>query len=722
MPKPTQQFLNKQALYAAEEAKLQPLREHYQTIITASETLLNKLALPTQTLTAAQLKQCLADHQQQWQTTPKEPVLPHQERSTFEQCYDTVQQQLTHNLEQLQYNQRVLQRFENIVSDAKALRDNQSAIQKQDIERLQQRWKKIEQPPTLHVNTIPQQPYKQLIHALKNKLQQQQQQIEQYVVQIEQWLDQMEAYIETEQLSKAIKLYQQASQLLNQHNFPSTSYQRIKQRIQTATPIIKSAQSWRYWGTDQAREQLIQTASTLSEAEDIPPLERAKQLKDLRNKWKQLGKIDPRHQQKQWQDFDALCTKAYLPCQQFYQEESHSRNANLSQRQDICTALQQLEQTSHWHTVDWKKITKTIHHYRQQWKQAGAVDRSHWQIINQTFNEAMDCLEQHLAEERDINWRMRQKLVTHAENLLSELKQDPDIADNLPSCIEAAKQLQSQWQPTVTRSRSEEQALWNQFRAAIDAIFNQQRDLHHASQSQLKQNLQHKQQINQQLQTLLVSKLVSNTEEHTNPLQHQFKRLETQFNNISTLPKGKAAQLLQSDFNTLKTQFIKHFALQQQQQQFKQIQLLAEKSALCRVLSKDEATHTAWEALDHLYDTKLDNKITQSFQQAVSHNNAQTLDDLLALILDIEILLGLPSPDLYQTARMQRQVERLSEQMLHVSASEANKQQYALAKITEYYLLQANTIKKHDIIDARFAKIEVWIKTSLENTKNVDTP
>lgn len=709
-------FTTKQVLHADEEAKLQPLRDHYNKIISSLERVLATLADASTTLSVAELKAVLTQQQQQWETPSYDTVLPAQELADLQHRYHQVRQNLNNNIQPLQQQQDALQNFATILSDAKALQ-NQQTIQAKQIESLQQRWKKIKVPPlrsaTLPMIAAPQQQYKALIHALKQQLQQQQQHIEQYTQQIEQWLDQMEDYIEAEQLSKAIQLYQQATQLLNQHTFPSVAYQRIKRRINAATPTIKSAQSWRYWGTDQAREQLIQAAQVLSEANDIAPLERAKQLKALRHKWKKLGKIDPRHQQKQWQDFDALCTKAYAPCQQFYQEESHSRNENLSQRQKICTELQQLEQTTHWHTVDWKKITKTINQYRKQWKQAGAVDRNHWKIINQQFNNAMDALEQHLDEERRINWAKRQKLVTQAETLWEELKQDAESTDKLSRCIEDAKQLQTHWRPTITRHRNEEQALWNQFRAAIDAIFNQQRDRQQENQSQRQQNLARKQQLLQQMTALLDS----NDSDHVDTLQSQFKQLQTQFNNIEALPKGKAAYLVQSEFNRLNTQFTDYVLIQQKQQQLQQILLLAEKSKLCRVVTKDDAVQTAWKASQPLYDKQLQQKITHCFQATDIQHSTPNVDDLFELILDIEILLELPTASAYQEARMKRQVERLSQKMLSVSESTMDKQQQALVKITEYYLQCANHAENYAITEARFSQIETWIKTLLENTK-----
>jgi hypothetical protein len=708
-------FAKKQTLREDEEAQLQPIRNHYQTIILTLENVLKELSHPKHRFTIQKLKEILAHNLQQWETFPNANLLSKQELLDFQQHYQTIQYGINRSIEQFKQQQFYTQRFDKILFDAQKLLDAQYDIQAKQIEHLQKSWQKIKLTKNIRassIDTATQQKYKQLMQALKCKLLQQQQHIEQYIVQIEQWLDQMESYIEAEQLSKSIELYQKASQLLNQHTFPPTAYRRIKQRIQTATPIIKSAQSWRQWGTNQIREQLINTAQQLSEAEDIPPLERAKQLKALRHKWKKLGKIDPHHQQKQWKTFDTLCTKAYVPCQQFYKEESNSRSDNLQIRQKICEELQQLEQTTHWHTVDWKQITKTIYQYRKQWKQTGAIDRSHWQVINQQFNDAMDNLEQRLSIERDINWTKRQHLVTQAETLLTELKQSKDLAENLSRFIESAKQLQTQWQPTVTHNRTKEQALWNQFRASIDEIFNQQRNLHDAGQYQLKQNLDNKQLILQQLKTLLNSDLDTNIL----TAQTQFKRLKTQFNAITSLPKGKG-QRIQTDFNKLKTAFIKHLSTQQQQQQLEQIMLLADKTVLCCVENKDVAIQTAWTALDRLQDKKLEEKITQCFLQTTTQDHTKVLDNLFDLVLDIEILLSLPSPVAYQAARMKRQVERLSEQMLKASSSEIDKQQRALTKIIEFYLLLACDIENRQIIEARFSQIEVWIKTSLENAK-----
>ena len=710
-------FEKKQTTYHAEEAKLEPLRNHYHTLIKASETLLKQLDQADHDLTVQQLTETLTDQQQQWETAPITETLKldAQESEHIQQHYQRLQKQLSYHIKQLQQQQNYVNRFDHVIADIKKLLANKQAIQEKQLTHLQQRWQKIKLPQNMNHPNIdaPQKQYKQLIQQLKQRLDQQQQHIKKHIIQIEQWLDTMEDCIKAEQLSQAIQLHQKATQHLNQYTFPAIPYRRMKQRIQAATPTIKSAQGWRHWGTDQAREQLINQAQLLSEAEDIPPLERAKQLKVLRQKWKQLGKIDPQHQQTQWQTFDTWCTKAYEPCQQFYQQESNSRNQNLQKRQDICEALQQLEQETQWHSVNWKQINKTIYQYRSQWKQTGAVDRSHWQKINQQFNEAMEDLEQHLAEERRINWTKRQNLVRQAETLLNELQDSQNLSEDLPTFIATAKQLQTQWQPTVTRSRSEEQALWNQFRLAIDAIFNQQRDLHHASQHQLSQNLDNKQVLLQQLEDLYNTMSEADT---TVEIHNQFKQLEQQFNTITSLPKGKA-HTLQNRFNMLKTQFTQSLVQQQQQQQLKQLILLAEKTTLCRIVDKTDNIHSQWEILDKLQDKKIEQKITSCFQQIANQNNAQPLEDLFNLVLDIEILLGLPSPSDYQAARMKRQVERLSEQMLKASETEANKQRLAVKQISTYYLHLANDIENQKSTEVRFSQIEAWIKTSLESVK-----
>jgi hypothetical protein len=281
----------------------------------------------------------------------------------------------------------------------------------------------------------------------------------------------------------------------------------------------------------------------------------------------------------------------------------------------------------------------------------------------------------------------------------------------------SAKQLQAQWQPTVTSNRNEEQALWNQFRLAIDAIFMQQRDFHQAGKNQLKQNLNNKQSLLLQLQTFLSLDDQSLLQEKANITQ-----IENHFNDISRLPRSKVNQKLNNDFEATITQLNHQFALQEQRQQLKQLQLLAQKvKVCCRInVEKSESKHQEaqadWDHLEKLKNQKLEQYLKQFFT-AETQTKTVSVDSLFKRILDIEILLVLPTPADYQAARMQRQIEQLSEQMLKASDSTQARQTIALEKIQDFYLLLLNDIENQSLIKERFSIIENWIENSLENTK-----
>ncbi len=656
-------FEERQAQYDTKQAELIPIRAYYHNCILSLKNSLNEINAE-QVTTPKKIYAVLADSLENWQEKQGSENLAKDEWQQLQNQYQAIIDELKQSAQQLQKNQA-----------------------------------------------------QQLQEQEKQKSKQQKQQIKKNISQIENWLDQMEQNIADEKLSKAIDLYQKIQNLLKINRIPATDYQSIKGRIQTATPTIKSARSWKHWGTDQARQQLIQAAEVLSAADDITPLKRLKQLKILRQKWQKLGKIDSSNAQKQWKVFDQFCTKAHEPCQAFYQEESSLRKKNLIQRQEICQALQQLEQDTDWNQVDWRSVSKTVYQYRRQWKQSGAVERRDWKTINQQFNDAMDALETHLSNERRINWTRRQNLVVQAERLLNELKQKTDIEAHLSDFIASAKQLQAQWQPTVTSNRNEEQALWNQFRLAIDAIFMQQRDLHQAGKNQLKQNLNNKQSLLQQLQTFLSLDGQSLLLEKANIAQ-----IKNRFNDISQLPRGKINQKLNSDFETTITQLEHQFVLQQQREQLKQLQLFSQKVKICcRVnrgkdeLERQEA-QANWDRLDNLQNQKLEQQLKQCFSEK-NHTTTVSTETLFEHILDIEILLKLPTPPDYQAARMQRQIEQLSEQMLKVSDSTEAQQNIALEKIQDFYLLMLNNIENHSLIEKRFSTIEDWIENSLKNTE-----
>lgn len=704
-------FKKKLTTHSHDEAKLQPLRDNHQAIIQSLEGLNQSLKNAPTNIKRNEVDAIFLIAKQSWESL--QDNLPDTERSVMENSYHAALSKIEKTLGQFNKTQKSLKQFKTLQIKAEQLRDSKRAIQQTQVADLQIHWKKLKAPIGLDISQITN-GYNNAINSLKVKLQRQATQLEDNLAKINQSLDLMEEQIQADLLSKAIKSHQTASQLIRStHNIPKQQFSSIKQRINTATPIIKSAQGWRHWGTDKAREQLIEQAQLLCNNTSIEALERAKQVKSLRDDWKHLGKMDPSRHQKLWEKFNEACSLAYKPCQTHFKNESNIRNDNLLKRQQICKQLTKLEKDTDWKNADWKDTTRKINKVRSQWKSIGTIDRTKWTTVNQQFNDAMDALEIHLANERRINWTKRENLVKQAQMLVTELE-NINASNNdllLPALLDQAKALQSEWHPTVTASRSEEQKLWEQFRLAIDTLFNRQREDQNASRDVLRQNLQNKQAILKNLEDLSTLK-----NKDLLAAKSQLPQLEEDFNAITDLPKAGIAKELEAKFFQVKASFDEKITQTNHQQQHKQLILLGKKAQLC-VKKEAGGTDTVqknWSTFALLKDSKLEKQIQYRFENHPSDEKQQSknAEQLLALILELEILLELETPQAYQQDRMKFQISRLSEQMLSSNSAQQSNQTAALQKIQECYLIGSITNNLREELDKRFQQIEGWLQAS----------
>ncbi|HPQ97713.1 MAG TPA: DUF349 domain-containing protein, partial [Thiolinea sp.] len=307
----------------------------------------------------------------------------------------------------------------------------------------------------------------------------------------------MESDLEAEKYGEAVDLHQQAGRLLETlPEVPEVELRRIRKRLQAAAPLVREFKDWRRWGTDQAREHLIEKAQELEVDESIDPEARARMIRGLRDEWRKLVRMDPGHQRQQWKTFDSKVTAAYESSKQHFVQQARERDANLQVREALCVQLEQFDTGTDWATVtDWKAQNARLRELLKQWKQCGPVGHKEWKGINQRFNQAMDALEVHFNREREANFAERQQLVSEAEALPAQ--------EDLREAAEAAKQLQARWHISLPSRARDEQRLWKQFRAPIDAVFQQLQQERDSHQSEVQQRIDAREAVCVQLEALL---------------------------------------------------------------------------------------------------------------------------------------------------------------------------------------------------------------------------
>ncbi|MEZ5581988.1 MAG: DUF349 domain-containing protein [Candidatus Competibacteraceae bacterium] len=269
----------------------------------------------------------------------------------------------------------------------------------------------------------------------------------------------------------------------------------------------------------------------------------------------------------------------------------------------------------------------------------------------------------------------RQALIAQVQELAN--------STDIQAAINAAKRAQAEWQPTVQAVRWEEQALWQQFRTACDAVFARRQAEQQAADEERETNLANRQALCETIETLVAADAPD-----IDRLRSRLPQAREEWARLGQVPKS-AVKTIEKRFETACDQLTKRLHELQQQAVRQQLKDLRERARLCARLEEllytpsseamtvVEAARSKWQRLPQLPATSAEG-IQRRFD-AVCHaltENGAARESLLKqlelnweekhqLCLRMEILAGVESPPEFAQARMECQVSRLSESLVH---------------------------------------------------------
>jgi len=479
----------------------------------------------------------------------------------------------------------------------------------------------------------------------------------------------LETALEEEQLGPATAAHETAGKLLAQRR-KHPELKALQLRVAKCEPMLRELQSWRDWGSDKAREELVDEARQLVDA-DISIEARAQSLKNLRSRWKALGSSGPKTR-RLWETFDAACTAAHEPIKQDRKDQAQRLEQHLELRAEVCAKLERLTATTDWAIPDWRAVDRELSQAKRLWRTAGGVPHKKWGAIQKRFDHAIDGVEQHMSKERRHNFLQRQALVKEAQALADH--------EDLRHSVSEARRLREGWQVTAPSARKEEQALWKAFNAALDDVFNRNR----AARDEFKAGLEEQRQQAEALCAELEG-LTRAEDLDVSTMRAELSRLSAAFGQLDSLP-GNARQGLEKRFRHASHKLQERIAvaeLARAQQALVDYQVLhgivEQAEALAQTARPDSGMTTtldaAWQASAKPRTHKdllqaLELRFAKAMATTVGNEPApdgQTLARNAAMrseiCLDLEILRKQESPPECQTDRMQRQVVLLEAAM-----------------------------------------------------------
>lgn len=493
-------------------------------------------------------------------------------------------------------------------------------------------------------------------------------------------MDELETTLNDKELQKAERANNRLLSIMG--NIPGLSEQRwqdIEKRLQRVRPQLRKLESWRHWGTTQARQNLISEVTQLTDA-GLPPEQLAKRIQQARDQWHDWDKSGDHAGKALWKTFDRACETAYKPCIAHFEKLKQRRAENLKKRQAIIDSLNARYTATDWKQPDWRDIDKCLNHARRDYYKIGNVDHKHRKPLARALHEAFEQYESHLSSERSRSLRVREKLIADIEALAA--------VDNLRDALDQLEALKKQWKVTVVEKRTLENRLWKQFQAACDITY-QRRDAERNEQTaERNENEKQKQALIEELTRAAAAsdaELLANTS--------VLARTQARWQEIGWVPR-KHENSLNSRWQAARQQFSRARKAAESRSQASALDNLAQRALLCSqweqaVLDGNtidpDAIKAEWDALPTLSSAHAE-AMQQRFSQALSRPDDATLSrnlaDKQATCLRLEVLLELESPPECQAARMAYQVERLNASMKMNQGTQDSPEDLLLSALT----------------------------------------
>lgn len=290
----------------------------------------------------------------------------------------------------------------------------------------------------------------------------------------------------------------------------------------------------------EKRQHIISRAKEL---QNEPAIQKVlNELQYLHKLWKEEAEpVAEEFRESTWEEFKEVSNKIHERKAEFSANLEAVQLANLEKKNAIIEEIKKLTvpavEASHSH---WQKAIKKVEALREEFIKLGGVPRKlsnqNWLDFKQTlrvFNTTKNDFYKGLKDNQITNLERKEQLIqTAKDNMASE---DWDTA------VPLFKKLQDEWKNIGHVPRSQANRIWDEFRDACNAFFDNYRVKTNTVSDNWKENYKQKKALLEQL------KAITNEEGSVEKIE----AIKSQWNAIGKVPKEKIS--INSEFNrTLK--------------------------------------------------------------------------------------------------------------------------------------------------------------------------
>ncbi len=443
---------------------------------------------------------------------------------------------------------------------------------------------------------------------------------------------------------------------------PRLRPRRVGGRLSRLEGRLREMRNWEHWSNNKVRSELIERVEKLAGSGQHPDAISA-ELKQARAQWEGLEKLEvlpgDRRQHaappSQWRRFQAACKQAFDQAQPFFEKRHEVRSGNLDQLDAFLARGNELATDE---ASDVESLTTFMRRSRQVIQRLDELPPKARGKAAGELRQLMDRLSARLDQGFEEIENRKRGLIREAQALVHE--------SDLKSAIDQAKSLQARWQKAGRGRRRIEQPLWKEFRAPIDSLFETLAG-EHAEQVQAREAEQ------AELRALVeqAEALAKVDDEQLSASEGRLQTVKQEWQSIQRKPKA-----LESRFEAAEQSLKRR---------------LEERRHAERRLIRDQldtlsdTVQQAWQARLDGQDVKLPDPLPSFADDAaiapllleqlkVLAEPATHLNDLdetakvngeqaRQVVIEMEFLAGLESPEADRQARMNFQVERLANRL-----------------------------------------------------------
>ena len=290
--------------------------------------------------------------------------------------------------------------------------------------------------------------------------------------------------------------------------------------------------------------ELCDKAEALVAHEDLK--DAIKLLNELHEEFKHIGPVPREQQEDLWKRFKTASDAVYDRRKDFYDSQKEVYKENLKKKEAIVDKLDKYKTYSSPKIKEWNTITKEVLDIQKEWEGVGPVskeaakeiNKKFWSLFKQFFHNK-NVFFKELDEIRLTNKKKAEELIAKAE----ELMENTDWQQTSQKLVA----LQQEWKkigPTPEKFRDE---LYNKFKAACDAFFENRRNANKQASQEFEDNLKAKED--------LCSKILAESGS-SNASEANLENYIKEFNNIGFVPRKNMKEIL-AKFNEAVDSYIK---------------------------------------------------------------------------------------------------------------------------------------------------------------------